>query len=66
MITAVHPDERDNSDEDKEIAAFQKQKFSKRTNRKKNCNPTRTTFKQPSFGSKSGSGPENNSNWNGK
>jgi hypothetical protein len=61
-IAAVHPDERDNSDEDEEIAAFQKQKASKSTDRKKNSNPTRTTYKGPSSGSKSRSRPGNNTN----
>jgi hypothetical protein len=39
-IAAVHPDERDCSDGEEEIAAFQKKKFSKRMDRKKACNPT--------------------------
>jgi hypothetical protein len=65
-IATVHLQERDNSDEDQEIAAFQKLKFSKSTDQKKNSNSTRTTFKQPSSGSKSGSGPGNNANRNGK
>jgi hypothetical protein len=66
MIAVIHLDERDDSDEDEEIAAFQKWKTSKSTDRKKNSNLTRTTYKGPSTGSKSGSGPGNNSDRNGK
>jgi len=66
MIAVIHLDERDDNDEDEEIAAFQKWKTSKSTDRKKNSNLTRTTYKGPSTGSKSRSGPGNNADRNGK
>jgi hypothetical protein len=65
-IAVIHLDERDDNDEDEEIAAFQKQKTSKSMDRKKNSNPTRTNYKGFSTGYKSGSGPGNNSNGNRK
>jgi hypothetical protein len=63
-IAAIHNDEKDNSDKDKESAAFQKQKFSKSTDQKKTSSPTKGSYKGPS--SSSSSGPGNNSNQNGK
>ncbi len=63
-LVAVHPDEKDDSDEDEEIAAFQKRKFSKSTDQKRVSNLTKTNYKGPSYSSRSG--PGNNSNRNGK
>ncbi len=66
-IAAVHPDEKDCSDGEEEIAAFQKKKFSKGTGRKKASNPTKkSNYKGYSSNYKSGSGPGNNANQNGK
>jgi hypothetical protein len=66
-IAAVHPDERDNSDVDEEIAAFQRKKFSKSSDQKKTSNPvTKCNYKGSSSNYKSGSGPGNNANRNGK
>jgi hypothetical protein len=45
-VTAIHPEEQDCSEGDEEIAAFQKRKGSKSTDRRKNSNPTtKTNFK---------------------
>jgi hypothetical protein len=65
-LAAVNPDERDNSDEDEEITAFQKRKSSKSTDRKKSSNTMRSTYKGFSSSSKPESGPGNNANRNGK
>jgi hypothetical protein len=43
-IMAVHPDERENSDEDEEITAFQKRKFSMSADRKKVSNPAKVSY----------------------
>jgi hypothetical protein len=64
-VAAIHPEERDCSEEEEEIAAFQRKKFSKSA--KKNSNPaTKTNFKGSSYNYKSRSGPGNNANRNGK
>ncbi len=66
-VAAIHPDERDCSDGEEEIAAFQKKKFSKSADRKKTSSPTtKTNFKGYSSNYKSVSGPGNNTNRNGK
>ncbi len=44
MIAAVHPYKEDHSDKDKEIAAFQKRKFSKNADRKRTSNPTKGSY----------------------
>ncbi len=64
---AVHPEERECSEGDEEIAAFQRRKGSKSTDRKKTSNPTtKMNYKRYSSNYKSGSGPGNNTNRNGK
>jgi hypothetical protein len=66
-IAAVHPNERDCSDGEEEIAAFQKEKFSKSMDRKKASNPmTKSNYKGYSSNYKSRSGPGNNANRNRK
>jgi hypothetical protein len=55
-IAAVHNNEKDDSDEDEEIAAFQKQKSSKSRDQKKTSNLMKGNFKGPSSSSRSGPG----------
>ncbi len=62
-VTAVHPE---NEDEDK-VAAFQRRKGNKNTERKKSSNPTtKLGSKGYSNNYRSNTGPGNNANQNGK
>jgi len=64
---AIHPEVQDCSEEDKEIAAFQKRKGFKSTDKKKNSNPTtKTNFKGYSSNYRTGFRPGNSANWNRK
>jgi hypothetical protein len=66
-VTAVHLEERECSEGDEEIAAFQRRKGSKSTDRKKSSNPkTKMNYKGYSSNYKSASGPGNNAYRNGK
>jgi hypothetical protein len=66
-IAAVHPEEREYSKGDEEIAAFQKRKVSKNTDRKKSSHPmTKLSYKGYSSNYKSATGPGSKTNRNGK
>jgi hypothetical protein len=61
-IAAIQPDEEDHSDDDEEIAAFQKWKFSKNADRKRTSNPTKGSYRGPYSNSRPRPGSNNNRN----
>jgi hypothetical protein len=66
-VAAIHPEERECSEGDEEIAAFQRRKGSKSKDRRKSSNPmTKSNSRGYSSSYRTGSGPGNNANRNGK